>query len=345
MNLCFPDLKVHYNKTDYIVYFPNGSEVHFVGLDEGPRTEKLLGLEFSTLYFNEASEINYTAIQLVISRLAEKNKLKKRIWLDFNPPTKRHWAYWLFEKHIDPIDEVPVTNPQDYVSMLMNPKDNLDNIDSEYLELLAKMPEREKNRFLLGLYNDDSDGTVYYSFNRDMHVKPVLKRPGTIFAGMDFNISPMTAALFQYIDNTFYVFDEVFMDNSDTFKMCAELKLRGYAGIKVLPDSTGRNRKTSGLSDFKILQDAGFTIESTHNPFVTDRVNNVNRLFAEDRIVIDPKCKKLINDLEKVVWKNDDLDQSGSNKHLTHISDCLGYGCWKLDPFRSVMVKTHSQPR
>jgi hypothetical protein len=41
----------------------------------------------------------------------------------------------------------------------------------------------------------------------------------------------------------------------------------------------------------------------------------------------------LINDLEKVTWKDNKPDQSGENKLLTHISDALGYGLWKLAPF------------
>jgi hypothetical protein len=112
--------------------------------------------------------------------------------------------------------------------------------------------------------------------------------------------------------------------------MCHELTRRGYVG-QVIPDSTGKNRKTSGRSDHLILVDNGLTVLPTRNPFVTDRVNNVNRLLAENRVKIDPKCKKLINDLEKVSWKNNELDQK-TDKYLTHISDALGYGLFKLNP-------------
>jgi len=344
LSLSFPNLRAKPNKSDFYYKLANDSEIWVGGLDDKDRVEKILGTEYSTIYFNECSQIDYSSVQIAKTRLAEKNGLAKKVYYDMNPPTKRHWAYWLFEKHIDPIDEVPVQNPEAYASLLMNPVDNLENIDEEYLDLLSKMPEKERNRFLLGLYNDDSDGSVYYSFDRDKHVKPVEKNPGTIFIGMDFNVDPMTAVIGQYRDNSFYIFDEVFLNNSDTYKMTAALKEKGYAGI-IIPDSTGANRKTSGQSDFQILRESGFRIDSTHNPFVTDRVNNINRLFTDGRIVIDPKCKKLINDLEKVVWKNDELDQSGANKHLTHISDCLGYLCWKLDPFSRMIKKYESQPR
>lgn len=346
ISLAFPDLKnIETNKTDLYYTLPNGSEIFLGGLDDGKRVEKILGTEFSTIWLNEASQIDYSSVQIALTRLAEKNSLKKRVWFDFNPPNRTHWSYWLFKKHLDPIAEEPLKNPDDYVSLLMNPSDNIENIDPDYLAMLDSMPEKERRRFLLGEFNDESNGQVYYAFSRDRHIKANTRKPGTLFSAHDFNVAHMTAVIFQYYDNKFWIQDEVFLENSDTFKMADELRKRGYAGARVIPDSTGRNRKTSGQSDFDILKQAGFTIESTHNPFVMDRVNNVNRLFTSDSIVIDPKCKKLINDLEKVVWKNNQLDQSGANKHLTHISDCLGYGAWKLDPFNKQLMTTFTSER
>ena len=334
LSLAFPNLNAIPNKTDYFYKFPNGSEIWCGGLDDQKRTEKILGSEYSTLYFNESSQIPYAGIQIAKTRLAERNSLSKKIYYDANPPTKSHWSYWVFEKKLNPIDEVPLIDPENYVSLLMNPKDNLQNIDQDYIRLLESMPEKERNRFLLGLYTDENEGSAYYAFNRETHIEPIEKRAGTIFIGMDFNVSPMTAVVCQLIDNILYVFDEVFLEgSSDTYKMCNELKKRGYGGNQVIPDSTGGNRKTSGLTDFQIIQDAGFQLLSTYNPFQTDRVSNVNRLFTANKIKIDPRCKKLINDLEKVVWKDNKLDQTGTNKMLTHISDCLGYACWKLLPF------------
>lgn len=345
LRTCFPELRIRPNKTDYYYPFPNGSEIWIGGMDDADRVEKILGNEYSTIYFNECSQLDYSSVQIARTRLAEKNSLVKKTYYDMNPPTKSHWSYWLFERKLDPIDEVPLGDPDNYVSLLMNPGDNLENIDDEYLEMLSKMPERERNRFLLGLYNDESDGAVYYSFDRDRHVREFERRPGTIFIGMDFNVDPMTAVIGQYIDRTFYIFDEAYLNNSDTYKMAAHLQAKDLGGGRVIPDSTGANRKTSGRSDFQILREAGFNVESTHNPFVSDRVNNVNRLFTSDRIVVHPRCKKLINDLERVTWKNNELNQSGSSKHLTHISDALGYKCWKLDPFNKEIMKITAQAR
>lgn len=333
LKMCFPNLKYDVCKSDYYISFPNGSEYWIAGLDDDTRVEKVLGKEYSTIHFNEASQIDYKSVNTAMTRLAEKNGLSKKAYFDENPPSKTHWSYWLFIKKLDPVNNIPLSNPDNYASMLMNPSDNIDNIDEDYIDMLSELPQKDKERFLYGMFNDANDGVVYYSFNRERHVvdkiEPYL---GSIFIGMDFNVNPMTAVIIQVIEGRLCCMDEVWLEgSSDTFKMCDELKKRGYYGT-VIPDSTGRNRRTSGKSDFHILEEAGFKIEWTRNPHVHDRVNNINRLFTSDNIVIDKKCRKLINDLEKVSWHNGDLDE-GKEKLLTHISDCLGYAAWKLYPY------------
>lgn len=332
LNLCFPDLKVTWNKTDYFITLPNGSEIWIAGLDDAERVEKILGKEYSTIYFNECSQIPYSSIEKALTRLAEKNELKKKAYFDENPPTKKHWSYWLWVKGVHPDTMEPIAREK-YRCLLMNPEDNIDNIDQDYVtEILDNLSDKEKARFKYGQFSDSDEGQVYYSFQREINVHDIEQsyKQGTLMIGMDFNVNPMTATVGYYVNNIFYVIDELYLPNSDTYKMSAELIKRGYRGARIYPDSTGKNRKTSGKSDHQILKDDGFTLHDTRNPFVKDRVNNINRLLRDGRIIISPKCKNLIKDLEQVVWKGDDLDD-GPEKQLTHISDALGYWCWAID--------------
>jgi phage terminase large subunit len=335
LKICFPELPVEWNKSDYFITLPNGSEIWIAGLDDDKRVEKILGKEYSTIYFNECSQIPYKSVGMAITRLAEKNELKKKIYYDENPPSKKHWSYWLFIKKVDPETSESLDHNK-YASLIMNPKDNLDNIDAEYIdEVLAQMPEKLRDRFEHGLFVDDYDGLVYYSFDRDKCVREFSTIPGTSLVGMDFNVMPMSAVVAQLVNDTLYIHDEVFLENSDTFKMAHELSRKGLSGSKIYPDSTGANRKTSGKSDHAILKEAGFQVVGTRNPLVFDRVNNMNTLLKNGKLVIHPKCKKLINDLEKVSWRGQDLDQK-TDPSLTHISDAAGYLAWAvLNQFNS----------
>lgn len=335
LKICFPNLSADWNKSDFYVTLPNGSEIWVAGLDDEKRVEKILGKEYSTIYFNECSQIPYRSIQIALTRLAEKNELKKKAYYDENPPSKKHWSYWLFIKKLDPTDNVPV-DAEKYDSLLMNPQDNLDNIDEEYIsEVLNNLSEAQKRRFKDGEFSSDDDGVAYYSFDREKHVQVIDKKllTGQRLIGMDFNVQPMTAVIAHYTNGKFYIFQEAFLENSDTFKMVDHLNRNGHRGANIYPDSTGKNRKTSGKSDHHILQESGFKVQYTRNPLVVDRVNNINRLLMDERIVISPDCKKLINDLEKVSWKDSQLDQK-SDKMLTHISDALGYLCWAIEPLQ-----------
>lgn len=162
MRLCFPEIKVTPHVMDGYVSFPNGSELWFAGLDDKERVEKILGMEFATLYFGECSQIPYSSILLALTRLAQRcDGLVNRAYYDLNPTTTKHWTYSLFVEGKDPVSRLKVKNAHQYKWMRMNPEDNMENIDPEYLEMLDNMPERYKARFRKGEYVSDIDGALW----------------------------------------------------------------------------------------------------------------------------------------------------------------------------------------
>ena len=66
------------------------------------RTEKILGQEYSTLFFNESSQISYEAVLMARTRLAQKTVLTNRAYYDCNPAGSRHWTSLLFIHGKDP---------------------------------------------------------------------------------------------------------------------------------------------------------------------------------------------------------------------------------------------------
>lgn len=165
MEVCYPQLGLaeqYLNKSDWFYTLPNKSELWIGGVDDKERTEKILGNEYSTVYFNECSQIPYSSIVKVRTRLAQKNALKKKFYYDENPPSRGHWSYKEFIEHTTPATREPLPH-DDYVSLLMNPGDNLENIDENYMRILNTLPEAERKRFRDGLWGEAVGGAVYGS--------------------------------------------------------------------------------------------------------------------------------------------------------------------------------------
>jgi len=338
LNLCFPGLRPMWNKSDYYIELINGSRVFISGLDDGAKLERLLGSEYSTLWFNETNQIPFSGVSKLRTRLAQKNGLKKLSYYDLNPTKTTSWVYQLFHQGVNPEDGEAIDNRDDYLVIRMNPQDNIENLDENYLKVLEKLPEKERKRFLLGEYDAENSGSAVYAFGDEHISEDAQKLPGTIYIGSDFNFMWNSDVLASRHAHGLYVWDEVQIEG-DTFKKCDELKKKGAIGATVIADSTGANRRTSGKSDFIILQEAGFKVERTLNPAVVDKIANLNRCFTLGLIKINPRCKKLIRDLKQLTWdKHGQLDQK-RDPSLSHLVDSLAYLCYKLFPLNGDVSK------
>lgn len=174
MKLAFPGVRYTLHKGDGYASIHTGtedSEVWFSGLDDKERVEKVLGKEFSTVYFNECSQIPMGSVDIALTRLAqavmvqmkgrEPEPLKVRAYYDCNPPSKAHWSYKRFIQKVDPETGKPLSNPGDYASFQINPGDNAQNLSSSYLQTLQGMSARLQKRFLKGEFADATPNQLF----------------------------------------------------------------------------------------------------------------------------------------------------------------------------------------
>jgi len=162
MEICFPHERVHWNRSDFLLqFYRNDSEIWIGGLDDKERVDKILGKEYATIYYNEASQLTYDSFTTAQTRLAQKTSLLNKTYVDCNPPPKLHWLYKVFFEGVDPNTKEKLRRPENYQTMLMNPIDNLINIDPEYLETLKDLPKRQRDRFLHGLFLDSFEGALW----------------------------------------------------------------------------------------------------------------------------------------------------------------------------------------
>lgn len=157
------------NEKDMSITLKNNSVIVLKGLDN---TEGSLGTEFSTIYFNECSDIKFKKLE-ISSGLAGKREIvykgQKRGYLptlklyDYNPYYKQHWTYKYFAENINPY--TGLERPKEQIDKLyikqLNPVDNTDNIDPDYIDELCSKGEDYKKRFFLGEYLDNNADAVF----------------------------------------------------------------------------------------------------------------------------------------------------------------------------------------
>lgn len=185
----------------------------------------------------------------------------------------------------------------------------------------------------------------------------------------DFNVDPMCWLLAQHDGNRAWVLEEIVLGDSRTAEAILVLaeRVKGYIRqfkamypdrpmlVKLYGDSSGSGRTTAGDSDWAQIRlwfrgQADLRAEwdvPAGNPIVKDRVESVNAMFCnargEHRLFVDPRCKELILDLERVTWKPQSIElDKKTDKRRTHTSDALGYMIhreYRIDGFQRQITK------
>lgn len=165
MRAAFPGIPYKVNKADQFVQLGQEAEVWFGGLDDKERVEKILGKEYATIYPNECSQIAYETILTLRTRLAQNVKkvdgrpLPLKAYYDLNPVGRSHWTHREFVEGVRPDNRLPL--PEGTRAWVqLNPADN-PNLPPDYLEELATLPERQRQRFLDGKYLSEVPGTLW----------------------------------------------------------------------------------------------------------------------------------------------------------------------------------------
>jgi Terminase large subunit, T4likevirus-type, N-terminal len=180
---------------------------------------------------------------------------------------------------------------------------------------------------------EDFQARVYHAFDLDKNVIELTLMPNApLLIGIDFNVNPMTAVVSQLAGGQCQIIDEIVLPNSNTQEMMQTLNQRypGRQGV-VHPDPSGVARKTCapvGVTDFVVIEQAGWSVYPTSLYPLVDRINTVNaRLCNADgqrKVLISPTCTHLIKALDGLTYK-EGTKIPDKRSGLDHITDALGY--------------------
>lgn len=298
---------------------------------------KWKGIEISWAWCDEYAYAKKDAWDTLVARLRERNG--KYQVLVTTTPKGFNWLYEQFLGEYRTDNHMVVkakTRENDYL-----PETFEDDIRAQYDDLVGSQE-------LDGEFVNVTAGKIYYSFSRELNVKPIKRHPRyPIWVGVDFNVDPMTASVCQIIDGHLYVLDEFFLRNSNTYALCQAILGKYGPDCTIVPDSTGKKMTTNAnVSDIQILQKHFTKVHTAGNPFRVDRYAAVNGALANGLVTIDPSCQYLIRDLENVTYKEGTDHPSTENHLLTHASDNLGYVIFRtVNPLRDSQLKVRTQKR
>jgi PBSX family phage terminase large subunit len=219
-----------YRKHESMITLFNGSEIWIGGLGDNEQVDKILGHEYNTIYFNEISQIAYSAVTTAYSRLAMKTPGCRNLFLyDCNPGSPLHWAYKVFIKKQAFLTGEPLAKPELYASILLNPEDNKEHLSDDYItDILDAMPEKARARFRDGLWVK-AEGAIYEHFSEEMILKvdELPKEFDRFSSGQDFGLN-ITNVKVGFKDKAIYVLADYGAFNMTTKTFNDELHERKW---------------------------------------------------------------------------------------------------------------------
>jgi hypothetical protein len=313
-------LEIHHNYLagDYMFELKNNARTKII-MRSQDTADTMRSVEIGSLACDELAYWKARNFKTIMGRLRDKNG-SRRVRAG-TTPNGYNFFYDFFVKSANKNRALYRASardnkhlPEDYIQMLMDSYDD-------------RMAQQEVEGLFVAM-----GGTRYYKFSHEQHVSESAQFNSRmpIVVGMDFNVNPMTAVLMHVYEDSLEVFDEIWLENSNTEEMADEI-LRRHGPCTIIPDAAGNQRRSSASrTDHALLREAGHTVERVRNPHRKDRFNATNNLFHKGRVKVNPKCVRLIEDLTSCPW-----NQADEEPHQGHITDALGYPVWYYFPIQT----------
>ena len=340
LKLCPSRRIINRSKSYYNNYFEydNGSRIYFFAenFKNDKDLDRFKGLETNIFLLEQMEELQQATFLKAIERcgshyLRGYDNLPGLILGTFNPTSG-----WLKEE----IYEKSKNNtlPDTYYYLNARPTDNAYVTQAQW-ENWKTLDKVSYARFIEGDWEAKDLATLFmYSFNLTSHVQDVEFNPNEpLYLSFDFNITPITAILFQYRPNSYiHVLREFRLVNSNITEMCLHLiknciELQTAIAVFVTGDPAGRNRNSlvgkanhySVISDLLRIPTHRFNLLQNAPSYDSSQILCNSIMERHPNFYIHPSCKYLIQDIRSVCYA--DMGHYQRLKDSGHLLDCLRY--------------------
>jgi len=355
-------------------------EIYFISLEKEKDVKKLLSLELTGIFFNEARETRKSLIDGGMSRTGRYPSKENGgfNWsgaiMDTNPPDDDHWWYkaaeeecpknWKFYQQPPAMIEFG----NSYIPNI-GKAENVQNHELGFDYWARLIPGKTKEWikvYIQGLYGSVQDGRPCYpEYNDFIHSADKLEvlRGLPLIIGFDFGRTP-TAIITQLSPmGQFRILDELVVDTEGEGmgirKFCRDVVVphlaNEYAGMSIISfgDPAGVAKGDDERSAFDFMEEEGIIAEPAGSNAIDFRLDNVSRYMSimvngEPGMILDRgNCKTIRKGflggykIERLQIKGDTRYKSSPLKNkYSHPHDGLQYAAYGV---RFGMIKSEGR--
>lgn len=334
------------------------AEVLFRALDKPQDVKKLLSLELTGAWVNEARELPLSLVEALGDRVERFPSAREGgcswagVILDTNPPDTDHWWHRLAEED-KPAGWDFFRQPGGLVEkggvFRPNPlAENLEHLPRDfYLRRMAGKSPRHVRVYYCGRYGFVQDGMpVYPEFDEAWHVASVPLSPVDglpLFVGLDFGLTPAAALAQRLPDGRWRYLDELVTENMGMVRFAALLRdlLRTrYPGLSpvIWGDPAGMARaQTDERTPYDILRVGGLQARptDTNDPLLRREAMAAalsRSIDGAPGLLLSPRCATLIRGMagawryhRLLVSGQDRYDESPEKSRFSHVCEAAQY--------------------
>ena len=327
------------NESTLTAHAANGSMITFDGLDDKERAEQVLGGEYAQAFINEAVQVSWQVVTLLMTRLSQNvqyedgTPVPQKLLLDTNPRHRRHWLYRAGVQHVYPDTQEPLGDADKWGRIVWMPYDN-PYLSDEYRATLDALPSVMRKRMRDGEWCDN-EGAVYEDFSEETHVisdMPAGWKSWTRYRALDFGYTNPFVCLWGAEDNDgrLYIYKERYVAGQS-----ASVHAQAVSEVSGEFEWTVADHDAGDRAEFKkagIITRAADKRVSTGLQKVAERLQMHGD--GKPRLYVHKSCVNLINEFYSYMWapaKEGRNDKEEPEKDNDHAMDALRYMIMRLD--------------
>lgn len=321
------------SESDRIIYLPNGSQIHVIGLDKPQRIE---GIPWTGGGIDEIADLRadawgdniYPALNTVNPTRPDHRAF---CWLLGVPDGLNHY-YDLCQKAETGVDK-------DYKVFHWKSSEILppDVIEAARKTLSARQFKQEYEASF-----ETASGRIYEDYSKANHTDEVIYPHEQLLWHHDFNYTPMSSGVAVRRDGKFYILEEIILTSAiarqSAVEFCEKFKSHKNRKVIIYGDPAGRAGEKHGhASDFtdmeEVLRMNGWSFErrvKKKHPAIKDRQNAVRAQIknanGDIRLFVNPILAPYADKgLSTVQLKKGSTFQEDDSSEYQHITTAVGY--------------------